>query len=165
MGTCAPWLHGCLPAPCRALLHPAWVAILGYAIPPRIPALGSAGHPWLRRGGDSNPRYPLGVQRLSRAPDSATLAPLHFQHPPDARSRFKGPPHLSTCGNDQGDGKRDRRGRDSNPRNRKAAQRFSRPPPSTTRTPLPSTKLRRPNSCRVARDRAELTLYRHASLY
>src|SRR5208337_1847487 len=37
-------------------------------------------------------------------------------------------------------GKHERRGRDSNPRNREAAQRFSRPPPSTTRTPLPSTK-------------------------
>ena len=32
----------------------------------------------LRRGGDSNPRYPLEVQRLSRAPDSATLAPLQI---------------------------------------------------------------------------------------
>ena len=29
-----------------------------------------------RSRGDSNPRYPLGVQRLSRAPHSTTLAPL-----------------------------------------------------------------------------------------
>ena len=39
--------------------------------------------------GDSNPRYPFGVQRLSRAPDSATLAPLPYQHPPDKASPFK----------------------------------------------------------------------------
>lgn len=108
---------------------------------PCIPALGSARLPCLRRGGDSNPRYPLGVQRLSRAPDSATLAPLHFQHPLDALSRLESIsltfPLASVT---KGHGKRDRRGRDSNPRNRKAAQRFSRPPPSTTRTPLPSIK-------------------------
>ena len=46
------------------------------------PALARPRHPYLRRGGDSNPRYPFGVQRLSRAPDSATLAPLQIQHSP-----------------------------------------------------------------------------------
>ena len=30
----------------------------------------------IRRGGDSNPRYPCGAQLLSREPDSASLAPL-----------------------------------------------------------------------------------------
>ena len=45
------------------------------------PALARPRHPYLRRGGDSNPRYPFGVQRLSRAPDSATLAPLQFKPP------------------------------------------------------------------------------------
>ena len=33
-----------------------------------------------RRGGDSNPRYPLGVQLLSREPDSAALAPLPYRN-------------------------------------------------------------------------------------
>jgi hypothetical protein len=106
-----------------------------------ILALARPQHPCLRRGGDSNPRYPLGVQRLSRAPDSATLAPLHFQHPLHALSRLESIsltfPLASVT---MGRGKRDRRGRDSNPRNREAAQRFSRPPPSTTRTPLPSIR-------------------------
>ena len=48
----------------------------------------------LRRGGDSNPRYPLGVQRLSRAPDSATLAPLPFPAPP----RTASPVHTKRVG-------------------------------------------------------------------
>ena len=34
-----------------------------------------------RRGWDSNPRYPLKVQLLSREPDSATLAPLQCFRP------------------------------------------------------------------------------------
>lgn len=56
------------------------------------------------------PLVPLPVQHLSRVPDSTTLAPLH-------------------------EIKNIRRERDSNPR-RLAPQRFSRPPPSTTRTSL-----------------------------
>ena len=34
----------------------------------------------LRRGGDSNPRYPFGIQLLSREPDSAALAPLQIEN-------------------------------------------------------------------------------------
>ncbi len=98
-------------------------------------------HPCLRRGGDSNPRYPLEVQRLSRAPDSATLAPLQFQPPRgQASTILNNPLNFALASVTKGRWKGDRRGRDSNPRNRGAAQRFSRPPPSTTRTPLPRTK-------------------------
>ena len=135
---------------------------------PPFQAIPHAAH--LRRGGDSNPRYPLEVQRLSRAPDSATLAPLPIHHP----SRSKAPiqaryprvgrqplsgnhspclppavwgsqrarPDFCPATTTVGRGKSDRRGRDSNPRNRDAAQLFSRPPPSTTRTPLPSMSAR-----------------------
>ena len=119
--------------------------------PPRlpcIPALGAARRPTprstaggLRRGGDSNPRYPFEVQRLSRAPDSATLAPLQFSPPRGGRRRLASEiPSTLLVRVKPGAGELERRGRDSNPRNRGAAQRFSRPPPSTTRTPLPSTK-------------------------
>ena len=66
------------------------------------------------------PTVPLRIQLLSREPDSTTLAPLPAVRTP----RIKGIGGPST-----------RRGRDSNPRSQKT-QRFSRPPPSTTRTPL-----------------------------
>ena len=135
-----------------------------------------------RRGGDSNPRYPLGVQRLSRAPDSATLAPLPFQSPPSppanpppapwgaasrpllALSESRGPARFPGS---KGRGKSDRRGRDSNPRNRKAAQRFSRPPPSTTRTPLPRTWKRHglPSNSPTTVCRATLTFFWQGTLY
>ena|SRR5271157_2427187 len=108
---------------------------------PRLPYVPVLGALDLRRGGDSNPRYPCGVQRLSRAPDSATLAPLQFKPPLGAgESSPRSPLNFARASGTMGRGKRERRGRDSNPRNREAAQRFSRPPPSTTRTPLPSTK-------------------------
>jgi hypothetical protein len=42
-------------------------------IPPRYPRILP-----IRRGGDSNPRYPLEAQLLSREPDSAALAPLQM---------------------------------------------------------------------------------------
>ena len=58
------------------------------------------------------PSVPSPVQLLSREPDSTALAPLQFDDCLKIRRRW-----------------------DSNPRNL-AAQRFSRPPPSTTRTPL-----------------------------
>ena len=45
-----------------------------------------------RRGGDSNPRYPLGVQLLSREPDSAALAPLPY------RNRRRGAGGIRTLG-------------------------------------------------------------------
>ena len=72
------------------MLYPAelWAHVT-----PRLPyVLAHCAHPaaasihGLRRGGDSNPRYPFGVQRLSRAPDSATLAPLQFRRPPGQAS-------------------------------------------------------------------------------
>jgi hypothetical protein len=138
---------------------PALGASRSYAAPAVHPSTGAARHPCLqgslsgipaharprppclRRGGDSNPRYPLEVQRLSRAPDSATLAPLQFQPPPGRTSTILNDPlNFALASVTEGQRQGDRRGRDSNPRNRGAAQRFSRPPPSTTRTPLPSTK-------------------------
>ncbi len=55
----------------------------------------------VRRGGDSNPRYPLEVQRLSRAPDSATLAPLPFEDPPAWLRRAGRPPCRGTLAEQQ----------------------------------------------------------------
>ncbi len=144
MGTCSPLQRLSLPRTPFGVLS---------ASLSRIPALTRPRHPWLRRGGDSNPRYPLGVQRLSRAPDSATLAPLQILTSPRGKTSrclcdpLNPPPYSADSCSDlasvtRGLGKSDRRGRDSNPRNRGAAQRFSRPPPSTTRTPLPSNKKR-----------------------
>ena len=133
------WAHERLASRRHSMSTGSLSGILALARPQHPTPRGTA--EGLRRGGDSNPRYPSGVQRLSRAPDSATLAPLHFQHPLDPLSR---PESISLtfplASVTMGHGKRDRRGRDSNPRNREAAQRFSRPPPSTTRTPLPSIK-------------------------
>ena len=60
-----------------------------------LPAVARPRHPCLRRGGDSNPRYPFGVQRLSRAPDSATLAPLQIQRPSGEAPSASSPYH--TC--------------------------------------------------------------------
>ena len=105
----------------------------------------------VRSRGDSNPRYPFGVQLLSREPDSTALAPLQgisqeglnplphytlvycitvflsiFFPMSDSLSSHKHPVCSLAYFRSKGD---------SNPRNL-AAQRFSRPPPSTTRTSL-----------------------------
>ena len=65
--------------------HSAHPTVPACAMPPRTQKacrIRADSAQLVRRGGDSNPRYPLGVQRLSRAPDSATLAPLPSQPAP-----------------------------------------------------------------------------------
>ncbi len=77
-----------------------YVLVLGVT---RHPTLRSTAE-WLRRGGDSNPRYPFEVQRLSRAPDSATLAPLQFKPPPGAGERLPRNPSTSRVRVESGGG-------------------------------------------------------------
>jgi hypothetical protein len=87
----------------------------------RSPLTGSC----TERGG-FEPPVPLRIQRLSRAPDSATLAPLPFQHLPrtDGPSLDKNGHRGPLASDGEGQGMRDRRGRDSNPRNRKRLNGF-----------------------------------------
>ena len=85
----------------------------------------------LRRDGDSNPGYPLGVYTLSRRASSTTRAPLLVYF--DKYFPIKKQPLFSCF---------QRRDRDSNP-GYLAVQRFSRPPQSTTLPPLQNSSFKK----------------------